>query len=335
MPLTNTQHAAIMRIYDEIQTSNRHIQEERYREVLHLCPEYADIENQVISISMEAAVNRIQRHSSNPNTDDYAQQLKQLQDKKLKLLTSIGKPADYLDEIYQCQLCHDSGYINQHKCSCFTKKAIDLVYRDSNLKNITADENFNTFSYDWYDDSEAQTDPKTGLTPYKNMHKVITVCHDFIKNFDLEFSNLLFYGTTGVGKTFLTNCIAKSLLDSSHSVIYLTAIELFQRFEQHDFHKKAADDYLDSHYILDCDLLIIDDLGTELGNTYTNSKLFYIINERILRRKSVIISTNLTLSEIRDNYSERIMSRLSSSYKIFKLYGKDIRVLKRKKEKIH
>lgn len=333
MALTNTQHDTIMRIYDEIRTFNHHVQEERYNEVVGLCPEFADIENQVISISMEAAINRISRNTSNMNTDDYAKQLKQLQEKKLKLLTSLGKPANYLDEIYQCSICHDTGYVDQHKCSCFTKKAIDLVYRDSNLKNITANENFHTFSYDWYDNSESFTDSKTGLTPYKNMHKIVTICQDFIKNFDSDFSNLLFYGTTGVGKTFLTNCIAKELLDTSHSVIYLTAIELFQRFEQRDFNKKESKDSIDSHYILDCDLLIIDDLGTELGNAYTNSKLFYVINERILRQKSVIISTNLTLSEIRDTYSERVMSRLSSSYKILKLYGKDIRVLKRTKVK--
>ena len=162
------------------------------------------------------------------------------------------------------------------------------------------------------------------------MQKVVSICHSFIDNFDNEYSNLLFYGNTGIGKTFLSNCIARELLNTSHSVIYLTAIELFQKFEASDFNRQSAGDIpFNSSYILDCDLLIIDDLGTENGNTYTNSKLFYCINERMLRRKSVIISTNLSLQEIRDTYSERIFSRLTSSYKILKLFGKDIRILKR------
>lgn len=331
MSLTNSQHDTIMRIYDDIRTSNHHIQDERYNEVVALCPEFAQIENQVISISMEAAINRISRTSSDPNTDDYTQRLKQLQNKKQELLSSIGKSADYLDEIYQCPICHDTGYVNQHKCACFTRKAIDLVYRDSNLKNITSDENFNTFSYDWYDNSDDQKDSVSGLTPYKNMQNVLTICQEFVHNFDSEFSNLLFYGSTGVGKTFLTNCIAKALMDSSHSVIYLTATEFFQAFEQQDFNKKKTKDSYDTNYILECDLLIIDDLSTESSNGYTNSKLFYCINERLLRHKSVIISTNLKPVEFRDAYSERVMSRISSAYKILRLFGKDIRMLKRAK----
>lgn len=331
MSLTNIQHDTIMRIYDEIRTNNHHIQDERYNEIVSLRPEFSEIENQIITISMEAAVNRIARTSSNTYTDDYSKRLTQLHKKKLDILTSLGKPADYLDEIYQCPRCHDTGYVDHRKCSCFTKKAIDLVYHDSNLKNITVNENFNTFSYDWYDNT--QIDPSTGLTPYKNMQKVVSICQEFIQNFDSAFDNLLFYGTTGVGKTFLTNCIAKSLLDSSHSVIYLTATEFFQAFEKQDFHKKSIKDSMDTNYILDCDLLIIDDLSTESINSYTNSKLFYCINERILRQKSVIISTNLKPAEIRDLYSERVMSRLSSSYKLLKLFGDDIRILKRNRKK--
>lgn len=139
------------------------------------------------------------------------------------------------------------------------------------------------------------------------MQNIVSICHRFVDEFDTTYDNLLLFGDTGVGKTFLTNCIAKELLDSSHSVIYLTAVELFQCFEQQDFNKPdTSDTAIDSSYILDCDLLIIDDLGTEFANSYTSSRLFYCINERILRRKSVVISTNLSLSDIRNMYSERI-----------------------------
>lgn len=328
MPLTNSQHDAIMRIYDSIRTKNQHIQTQRYNEVTAACPEIASIDNEIISLSVDAAASMINNTEPDNSDTEYKDHLKQLNEKRNNLLVQLGKPKNYLDDIYSCPICKDTGYVNHNKCSCFTRKAIDLVYSESNLKNITANENFNTFSYEWYDNKNA--DPSNGLTPYNNMHQVVSICHSFVDNFDKEFSNLVLYGCTGIGKTFLTNCIAKELLDSSHSVIYLTAIELFQKFEERDFNRQNASLFsFDSSYILECDLLIIDDLGTEVGNAYTNSRLFYCINERILRKKSTIISTNLSLSEIRDNYSERIFSRLTSSYKILKLFGNDIRILKR------
>lgn len=321
MPLTNLQYDAIMRMYDTIRTDNRHIQNSRYDEVILTCPEYKNIEDEIISVSMNAASSLI-----SGNTADYRQKLEVLNNRKKECLRSIGKPDDYLDNIYTCPKCKDTGYVNQQRCSCFNKKAIELVYHDSNLKNITANENFDNFSYKWYDNTTPN--PANGLTPYNNMQQVVSICRSFADNFDKEFSNLLLFGDTGVGKTFLSNCIAKELLDSAHSVIYLTAIELFKKFEEQDFGNKNNNE-AGYDYILDCDLLIIDDLGTEVGNSYTNSKLFYCINERMLRKKSVLISTNLSLSEIRDTYSERVFSRITSCYKILKLFGADIRILKR------
>ena len=295
MPLTNAQHDAIMRIYDGIRTHNRHIQEQRYNEIVSLIPEYQNIENEIISVSMQTAKARISGNSQDP--------------------------------VYTCTQCHDTGYINSRKCSCFNKKAIDLVYHDSNLKNITDNENFDTFSYEWYDNTTP--DPSNGLTPYHNMQRIVDICHKFVDNFDKEAANILFFGGTGTGKTFLSNCIARELLNTSHSVIYLTAIELFTTFQRQDFSRFGEDKDSDANYLSDCDLLIIDDLGTEVGNTYTNSKLFYVINERMLKKKSTIISTNLSLSEIRDSYSERIFSRITSSYTILKVFGSDIRMMKK------
>ena len=324
MSLTNTQYAAVMRMYDDIHTHNVAIQNSRYNEVIELCPQYQTIEDEIIALSMKEAVRRIGNNSSDTDTDEFSSHLKALIDKKIKLLASIGKPADYLEDIYTCKKCHDTGYVNGTRCSCFKKKAIDLIYHDSNLKNITANENFSTFSFDWYD--KTTIDSATGLTPYNNIRKVYDICQSFVKTFDTEFSNLLLLGESGVGKTFLSNCIAKELLDSYHSVIYLTAIELFKCFENSDFNKGEDVEYQDVSYFIDCDLLIIDDLGTESYNSYTISKLFYVINERILRRKSVIISTNLSMPQLENTYSERIFSRLISAYTILRIFCEDIRV---------
>lgn len=326
MALTNAQYDSIMREYDNIRTSNQHILDERFDEVYNQVPQLKNIDEQIISLSMQNARARILGEDADNNLTE---QLAQLNNKKAECLASIGRPADYLDGIYTCPLCKDTGYISQERCSCFKKKAIELVYHDSNLKNITQSENFNTFSYEWYQDDVPN--PVTGLTPRGNIKKVVTIAKDFVKNFDSEFSNIVFYGSTGTGKTFLSNCIAKELLDTSHSVIYLTAIELFDKLSKRDFSKDGK--YNDSSefaadYLTECDLLIIDDLGTEVSNTYTSSKLFYLINERLLRRKSVVISTNFSLNEFRDAYSERVFSRIASSYRFVNIFGKDIRTLK-------
>jgi len=327
MSLTNIQYASIMRQYDETKNANLHIQSSRYDEVVALCPRIAQIDSEIIDLSMKSAYSRIDSAASNTTSDELNSMLNKLQAERIALLASLGKPSNYLDDIFTCPLCKDTGYIHGAKCSCFNKKAIDLVYRDSNLKNITLNENFNTLSLKWY--NNAETDAATGLTPYNNMQRVLEVCKNFVGSFDNTFANILLFGETGVGKTFLTNCIAKELLDTSHSVIYLTAIEMFEQFANKDFNKVQDDEAFDTSYFLDCDLLIIDDLGTESTNSYTNSKLFYIINERLLRGKSVIISTNLDMPAFEDRYSQRIFSRIVSGYLILRLFGDDIRLLKR------
>ena len=153
-------------------------------------------------------------------------------------------------------------------------------------------------------------------------------CRDFIAHFDDTFANLYFYGSTGTGKTFLSNCVAKELMDAGYSVIYFTAFQLFELLGKHVFQKdaEAASAYQN---IFECDLLIIDDLGTELANAFSTSQLFLCLNERILRRKSTVISTNLGMNQLAELYSERVLSRISSSYTIIKLFGADIRILKR------
>ena len=161
------------------------------------------------------------------------------------------------------------------------------------------------------------------------MENILNVTNDisgFIEDFP-SARNLLFYGDTGVGKTYLTHCIAKALLDKGYSVLYLTAIDLFDIFSKYAFDNDNEADYREAFsQILDCDLLIIDDLGTELANSFTNSRLFYCINERIILEHSTIISTNLDLQGLMNAYSERIFSRITMSYNIYKIFGEDIRL---------
>lgn len=322
MPLTNSQYDSIMRIYGSIQTRNRHIHEERVEKVYHSCPRIFEIENEIIDLSAKSAPLIIA--GSFGEMEEYRLKLNALESERRRLLADSGYPNDYLEPIYDCLLCHDTGTAGGSRCSCFKKKVTDMLYMHSNLKNIVDFENFDTFSFDWY--SKEDIDAVTGLSSFDNMQRVFNICRSFAERFDMEFHNLLIYGATGVGKTFLSNCIAKYLLDSSHSVIYLTAIEFFDAFGSFNYNDDLADTAVES--ILGCDLLIIDDLGTELSNTFTSSKLFYCINERMQKRRATVISTNLNPRELSDIYSERIMSRIASAYTMLKIFGKDIRLQK-------
>ena len=241
------------------------------------------------------------------------------------LLKKNGFSEDYLEPHYFCPICQDTGYTGGQKCSCFKKAEIELLYTQSNLTEILKKENFEHFSFDWY--SDTIKNEATGLTARETAKRAYDAAVNFVRDFDTRSQNLFLYGSTGVGKTFLSHCIANALLESAHCVLYFSAFDLFDRLAQTAFSKKHETDMGDD-FIFNCDLLIIDDLGTELTNSFVSSQLFLCINERIARRKSTIISTNLKLEDFSATYSERTFSRIASNYQMLKLIGKDIRIQK-------
>lgn len=324
MAINNSQYDAIFRNYEKTQIENRDLLDKRRQNVYNLIPEMEHIHNSISMLGVNQA--RKLLNGDENALQELKAELKRLTDEKLRLLTNAGFAPDYLEPIYKCSDCKDTGYIGNQKCHCFQKAIIDMLYTQSNLQNILARENFDTFSFAYY--SENHIDPVTGrssLTTMKNAH---LVAHEFVDTFTEDFRNLFLYGDTGVGKTFLSNCIAKELIDRAFSVIYLTSYELFDTLAKGKFGKDSVAEAMCEH-ILDCDLLIIDDLGTELSNSFTVSQLFLCLNERLLRRKSTIISTNLSLESLVDIYSERTFSRITSNYTMLKLTGDDIRIKKK------
>lgn len=326
MPLNNSQYDQLIRSYDAKQLKNQHDLEQRVRYAYLKVPRLREIDNAIASVSVSQA--RKMLDGDTKALSSLKEQLAAYRKEREDLLIHYEFPADYFEPAYSCKDCKDTGFINGKRCHCFKQAAIDLVYTQSNLKDILIRENFSTFSYDYYSDEDIN--PATGLSSLATVKDAVEKCRDFILNFQApgNFSNLYFYGDTGIGKTFLSNCIAKELLDAGYSVIYFTAFQLFDILSKGVFDKD--EDAVAAHQnIYTCDLLIIDDLGTELYNSFTTSQLFLCLNERILRKKSTIISTNLEMKQLADIYSERVLSRISSNYTIIKLFGRDIRLLKR------
>lgn len=326
MSLSNAQYDIIIREYNAKQIKNQHIVDTRVKEVYGKDERLKAIDDAISSCSLAQA--RKLLNGDVTTLVNLRSQLMDYKQQRLNILKELGYSEQYLEPVYECPDCKDTGYINNERCHCFKQRAIDLVYTQSNIRSILKDENFENFTYEYY--SKTDCNPATGMTSYETMQNAVQECKKFLNEFDTSFSNLFFYGDTGVGKTFLSNCVAKELLDTSHSVIYFTAFQLFDILSKNTFSKAADDDIIAAHQnIFDCDLLIIDDLGTELPNSFTASQLFLCLNERILRKRSTIISTNLTINQVAELYSERTFSRISSRYVMLKLFGDDIRIQKK------
>ncbi len=328
MPLTNSQYNEIQRQYDARQLRSLRIQQERKAAVYKKYPRLQELDDLTASTSVQSA--RLLLDGDKTALSSLKQSLSDYRREREAILASAGLDELYFMPPYTCPDCQDTGYINDRRCHCFEQAAIDLVYTQSNIKKILQEENFSCYCFDYY--SQTKRNEATGLTSRETAQKAVRESLAFIKSFDTEFNNLFLYGDTGTGKTFLSNCIAKELLDTSHSVIYFTAFQLFELLEKHKF-QKDTEASASMQHIFDCDLLIIDDLGTELANSFTVSQLFLCLNERILRKKATIISTNLGLDQLNTVYSERVFSRIVSSYTMIKLFGDDIRLQKRKKTK--
>lgn len=324
MSLRNSQYDALMRYYQKLQLRNKHDQDERIQEAYREIPRLAQIDRDIAAVSLKKA--RLLLGESEEQDFDLANQIRLLSNERRHLLLSHGYPEDYLKMQYTCPICQDTGYVGNEKCICFRKAISDQLYTQSNIRELLEKASFDSFSLDFY--PEDMINESTGLSARRMAESARNRAKDFVRNFDHSFENLFFYGDTGVGKTFLSYCIAKELLDTTHSVIYYSAFDLFDAFARKTF-SNSEESQGENDYILDCDLLIIDDLGTELTNSFVASQFFLCVNERILRKKSTIISTNLTLGSFMDTYSERVFSRVSSNYTMIKLIGSDIRIQKK------
>lgn len=320
--MINGYQGEVLKIYEKLRNDEEKALELRKREIEKNLPEVFEFERKIGKLCVELTLSAFKKME---NRDAY---LKDLQDKlrdlrvqKSELLFKNGYPVDYLEHHYNCENCKDTGFIINKKCSCYKQHLVRVYYKNSDLNELIKENNFDHFTFDYYSSRKTGTEP---ITPRKNMENILSISMEFIRNFSSTNGNLLFYGNSGTGKTFLANCIAKELLDKGYLVVYRTSEALIQNLKHIRF---EGDEALED-MIINCDLLIIDDLGTEQISDFSKAELFNLLNKKILMGKKMIVSTNYKLEEFFQIYSERISSRLLGNFALYKFFGDDIRIKK-------
>ena len=312
----------ILNEYEEYRTFAEISRKKRIEEVYEKFPRIKEIEDEIFRLGSENMINILNNpDESEKLNSEFKKKIKKLQDEKKTIIKENKIDKNYNKAVYRCNICSDTGYTEDgRKCVCFKQKLINEAYAKSNLGEMLEKQNFDNFSFEYYPEKLADTD----VSPLENMKNIYNRAKSFCDNFEKETKSLLFYGSTGLGKTFLSSCIAKNLMDNGKIVIYSRAPKLFGMYEDYKFGRNPDKTLIDEIY--NCDLLIIDDLGTESKNSMNISLILEIINERTSENKKTIINTNLDLSELTKQYSQRFTSRIIEYFITCKFTGKDIRI---------
>ncbi len=299
----------------------------RREEVFARVPELKLIEAEIIQLMTSVAIKALKRGEDAGQTVRSARgRVETLAARRKELLRSNGFPEDYLDEAYDCPKCRDTGYVMGEACSC-----LKSVYKAEAAKMLTSMLNLGEQGFERFDLSLYESDARA------KMSRVYDNCKIYAESFDEESDNLLFVGGTGLGKTFLSASIAKVVSEKGFSVVYDSCVTIMGAFESQKFDRNRDNDESDSYVkrYLNCDLLILDDLGTEMTTAFTQSVLYTIINTRLINGKKTIISTNLTVDkessddELSRRYTPQVVSRLKGEYMLLQFAGRDIREVKK------
>lgn len=319
-------HNEIMREYDAIRTKNETIHKNTKEQIYSHFPRIKEIDDKLSKVSLNACKTLLYADADHTEIINKLQKdTESLIDEKNKILKSAGMPLNCMDEIYNCPICKDKGSFENQWCKCYYEKLQKLMYKKSNI-NTDKMHNFSKFDVSLYSDV---TNEEYGLSPRENAKDIYSTALKYA-NFDDNISKqLLFYGNTGLGKTFTSDCIAKEFIKKGKDVFYTSAPRLFTIFEDYKFGRNtSAEAKRIIDYISTVDLLIIDDLGTEFRTQYIDSILFDIINTRTNENQYMIISTNLTPSQLEATYSQRISSRILGNFDLVLFFGEDLRLNK-------
>lgn len=304
--------------YQNKQSKARSMALEAKERVYKEVPAIVDIDMQIQDVAVEYSKRLIRGE----NVESQMQsELDKLYKKREAILTQNGFDKDYTQIKYQCPICKDTGWVDGVECTCFKRELIIENFKNSNLSFTQKDESFENFDLSLYDDKPYGRYSKT---PRQNMENAFKKAKKFADEFDSLEKSLLLLGKTGLGKTYLSTCIAKRLLLKGKSVIYISAVDFFRTLENNRF----SDENGEISMFEQCDLLIIDDLATESSTAYTVSVFSEILDKRLREGKKLVLSSNLSMKDFDKQYSERIASRLFGYFECILFFGKDIRIKK-------
>ena len=306
-------------------------QEALRREAYEKIPELLSIDRS-LQTSMPQVLAAAFRYGEDPSVAvaKLREQNMGLQERRLQLLREAGFSPRDLEETPHCPLCNDSGWRGANMCRCLKSLCAEEQIRELSILLNLGEQSFARFRLDYYGEDFWSS---YGRTPRANMEKVLAFCRRYAENFGrTPIKNLFFHGGTGLGKTFLSACIAREVSEGGFSVVYDTAVSVLARFEEQKF-SRDVDDAREARDItrkyLRCELLILDDLGSELTTPFVQAALYQLINTRLTDGRCTIISSNFSMDELRGRYSPQIISRLEGEYEILPFFGKDIRLLKK------
>lgn len=314
--------------FDEDKQRRQQQQRRRQQQVYQQCPELEGIQREIRGTMGEIIASALRRGTDPlPAIRVIRDKNLSLQRRRAELLAQLGYPEDYLSEKPRCPLCGDTGYRGDGLCSCLKKYYAQEQIRELSRMLDIGSQSFDTFELDWYSPDRGSL-PRS---PRENAQRNLNLCRDFAARFRPGRENLLLFGAPGLGKTFLSACIARVVSEDGFSVVYDTAGHVFSQFESAKFRRDDDGDTAgeDVERCMNCDLLILDDLGTEMTTSFVQSALYQLLNGRLLAGKSTVISTNLDPEELGRRYGAPLLSRLEGEYQLLPFVGTDIRRLKR------
>jgi DNA replication protein DnaC len=317
----------------ELRRSREEDAEKRRRAVYQTIPRIAEIDH-LLRRTMAELFSSALREGSHPSgaLAKVKERNVALQAERAELLTAHGYRADALDPAPFCPHCGDSGWTEGKMCSCLKALCAQEQIRELSRLLDLGEQSFDNFNLAFYSPLPWGS---SGISPRENMEMVYEICGDYARKFGrYYFNNLFLTGAPGLGKTFLSACIARTVSDRGFSVVYDTAVNIFSRFETQKF-ARDADDARDARdetrRYLACDLLILDDLGSEMTTPFVQTALYTLVNTRLAAERKTVISSNLSMDDVRRRYSPQIASRIEGEYRALPFFGEDIRLLRKRK----
>lgn len=295
----------------------------KFDEITEKLPELETIRQRLAQIGLNISKVFLYSEDKQADIDKLMQESLELQEQKKKILADNGYSEDALSVQYTCPVCKDTGFVKNRMCKCHIELLKDI--ERSNLSKIAPVEDctFDTFDVNYYPNETMDN----GISPRNKAEKIKNSCRKYAVNFTTSSPNIMFMGGTGLGKTHLSLAIANVVINRGYSVVYGTTQNILGDLQNENFGRDENIRY-NERAVLNCDLLILDDLGTEFKSSYTVACLYNIINSRISSKLPTIISTNIGFDELEEKYDQRIVSRVAGEYTKFMLVGNDIRYIK-------